>query len=283
MKNEGYEYDYSGEAVPIDAGSPGAPPRGGDVEIPPVNEVEQAEDFKIVRDLSNPIRRILEQIKSEATKGKYQLVIGDDASGRLPALILGGAMREIARKRGVREPEVRFVAGTRSYDPTSDKAKKEKIKAYIGGLKKTIPALRKVLVVTDIISTGASLEPLVHSIVEAGLLCDIATIDATPGKEARNRLGEKIIAGDGSTGVYSRRELAGVEKDRRDLHARRYVDLHEPHGTERIVASRRIHNVHVEAGRLAEELSEWFEKNTKAPGAKFAKIRRQASQWFQEE
>lgn len=232
----------------------------------PFEKTERERDCEILQSLSDPIKRILSQIESQVATGKYQLIIGDDASGRLPALLLGGVIRDIARKYAMQIPEMRFVAGTRGYNRNMDKNKKAKLNAYLEELKKSIPSLQNVLVVTDIIETGASLEPLTRSIFEAGLSCEVASMIVTADDfdRTRERIGAEIISGEGGGEVYGKTSLSGVKKDREDLHARRYIDTEKLYGDELLV-QRRINNVRQEINKLVVELSDWFVINTDAP------------------
>lgn len=65
--------------------------RGNRLDGVNVAELSQDEKEKIERMVSRleePIKRIIVQLRTRIDTGEYKVVIGQDASGRLPALIL---------------------------------------------------------------------------------------------------------------------------------------------------------------------------------------------------
>jgi len=61
--------------------------------------------------VEEPMKRIFEQISANFEKGEYDLMIGIDASGRIPALILFKLASHIYKKSGYPAPMFRFIAG----------------------------------------------------------------------------------------------------------------------------------------------------------------------------
>lgn len=147
-----------------------------------------------VAELELPIKIIIEKIRSRIENGEYGLIIGDDASGRIPALILGNFMKEIYSQKGYVKPNIIFIPG--KMDTIS--VTKEELGDYIEEWGTTKD--KRVLIVTDTVLTGGSLEALVWLLKKGGYVCDIATIGIErPIKHFINRkinLGStKIISG----------------------------------------------------------------------------------------
>ena len=60
------------------------------------------------KELESLVLPLIEKLKENIDKGEYDMLIGDDASGRIPTLILRGIINE--RNRGSKV-KTRFVAG----------------------------------------------------------------------------------------------------------------------------------------------------------------------------
>lgn len=120
-----------------------------------------------IGELEEPIKKILEQISSKFEKGEYDLMIGIDASGRIPALIIFKVAEHIYQKRKIAVPLFRFVAG--------DAAPKSELKKVISGWNPR----KKVLIVDDIVHSGESIAGLVGVLDDLNIQYDVAAIDAT--------------------------------------------------------------------------------------------------------
>ena len=67
--------------------------------------------FKEVAELELPIKIIIEKIRPRIENGEYGLIIGDDASGRIPTLILGNFIRKTSEQKGLDKPNIVFIPG----------------------------------------------------------------------------------------------------------------------------------------------------------------------------
>lgn len=160
--------------------------------------------------------RILEQIRSHVEEGSYRLIIGEDAQGRIPALILSNAIGIIYKAKGREKPLTRFIGGTRSasLDIQDD------FDTYIGKLIKEAGVTKevgRVLIVTEIIQTGVGL----HNVIEAlddtgdhyghGVGYDVATL-TLDNESLRNHLvpRNKIVNGDADKQFSIDKEAIGV-------------------------------------------------------------------------
>lgn len=128
------------------------------------------EEFKELESLVLPL---IEKLKENIDKGEYDVLLGDDASGRIPTLILRGIINERNRKlhpelrSSESEIKTRFVAGGQIKSRDTLKAA---IKEIESGVKK------KVLVVTEYISSGRSMERFSTILKELNIPFDIATL-----------------------------------------------------------------------------------------------------------
>ena len=123
-----------------------------------------------IAELEEPTKKIIEQLRSRIENGEYGLIIGEDVSGRIPALILGRFIKRIYRLRGVRVPEIIFIPG--KLDEEYDY--KETLKKYV--FKYGAREGDRILIVTEAIDTGQSLKVLSKLLAECGFTIDIATI-----------------------------------------------------------------------------------------------------------
>ena len=56
---------------------------------------------------------LIDRLKEPLREGRWESVLGDDVSGRLPALVIGDLMARVARERGRDAPSRFFIPGRR--------------------------------------------------------------------------------------------------------------------------------------------------------------------------
>lgn len=196
-----------------------------------------------VAELEKPIKVIIEKIKDRIENGEYGLIIGDDASGRIPTRILGDFIREISRIRGQHQPNIIFIPGKLKYGEF-ELAEQEQFEEHISKFG-AVPD-KKILIITDTVFSGESLQKLVHLIKKAGYIPEVATIGQEfigpfghPEKMADENLkGVEIISGEfegtkewqkkvgwaHTPKIYANKNMSGVSKNPGDLKSRRLVD-----------------------------------------------------------
>ena len=130
--------------------------------------------FEEVAELELPIKIIIEKIKSRIENGEYGLIVGDDASGRIPTLILGNFIKKVSELKEVNTPNIIFIPGKLISISIFDKIHTKKLEEHLS--KHGATKDKRILIVTDTIKTGASLEVLVRLIKKSGYACDIAVI-----------------------------------------------------------------------------------------------------------
>ena len=193
------------------------------------NSLSDSEKLAI-EELRRPTESILNQLKPEIDSGAYGVIIGDDASGRLPAILLWKILGIVYEKRGYPKPLLRFVAGSTGLaeGTFNFNTKKEDVGRHIGRIRRDVksdeaPSRLKALIVTDTIATGESVQMLMNGIKENNWTADVATIGLmSPVRfdELQDRWKCKIAVGSklGLPRVYiDGRNLSGVTKDRNKL------------------------------------------------------------------
>jgi len=138
-----------------------------------------AHERNALEELEAPLEHILNERRQEIENGAYSLVVGVDASGRLPTRIVQKALHDIYTARKLRLPNVEFMAGGASLHPSfQDKMKilSERLSSLRKQQEKEGSA-GKVLVVVDAIFTASELQFVAETLRESGWTnIDVAAI-----------------------------------------------------------------------------------------------------------
>jgi len=134
-----------------------------------------------INELAFPVQRILNQIEPELEEGAYRLIIGDDVSGRIPAIVMNEAIAKIYKAYGHPTPLLRFVAGGRrpgehgldSRDRSDDM--KERVRGLNDELLRKGDAPRALLV-TEAIATGNAMHMVTSTLRDERIKTDIAAL-----------------------------------------------------------------------------------------------------------
>ncbi len=138
-----------------------------DKSVPKVEEVDA-----IQKGMAN----VLKQIWPAVEAGEFGVIVGDDTSGRIPALILSKAVNTWNRDHGLPRIPVVFVPGTN---------KEEYQDALRQAFSKRLHLLKKVdrstraLIVTEGITSGHSIASIGNLLKEAGFSWDVAALDGS--------------------------------------------------------------------------------------------------------
>ena len=108
---------------------------------------------------------------------RWDFIIGDDASGRIPALVIWKTIRKIYEQENKKRKScplpLIFVAGGRPTEKRKELIKKRLEKLIKQG---EIRPNQRVLIVTEFIKTGQSLVSLLQALEELGIQYDIAAL-----------------------------------------------------------------------------------------------------------
>lgn len=195
-----------------------------------------------IESIRKPFFSLVEKLKEDIDAETYDTLIGDDASGRIPALALWNVMKERMRQAhpDMTSEEDRemlktyFVAGGR----ISTNA--EKLEEFFEKIKPTVK--KRALFVTEYIASGESMRRIGEMLEEKGISFDIATLvfsvdeheqRTEPVKIFMTR--HKIFSGEytdmmSAPKIYEKHNLAGVVKlsNQKSAHAYIFFDRNDP-------------------------------------------------------
>jgi hypoxanthine phosphoribosyltransferase len=195
-----------------------------------LNKKEEEAKQKVLQ-TKIPVQRIVEKLTPVLESGEIQLIIGDDASGRIPTAIFRKIFDLAYKERGFTTPETRFITGGgRGWENLEGKErneKKKKIEEFLSDVKSDVEKkfgkpMKNVLVVTDTVDTGKSLDILMETLKEAGMTAAVASLGVLSDElPIEKRWGAPLLFGSEMTpGIYSQSSLSGVSKDPEDLFAK---------------------------------------------------------------
>jgi len=175
---------------------------------------------RVMYDLKERIKPIVETLKEGIENDQYGMVLGVDASGRVPALVLA---RLIQYKRNI---EIRFVTGNKNVDNEDSLVRLDELKGHFSTEEfRGQLGDREVLIVDDIIASGFSLELICRALKEVSLRYKVIGLaheksKTSASKEAvMERLEADILIGgegDQFSGeypeIYGKHQMAGIKK-----------------------------------------------------------------------
>lgn len=131
--------------------------------------------FGEIADLEEPITLIIEQILRDGER--YDLIVGDDKSGRIPTLIVGKVLNALVQEQGQDPIPVRFLWDSSSNMPTD--------------LRKILQDLEekpeRTLLVTEYVANGYTIEKFKDMFQKEELNYDVATISIEHEEETYRR------------------------------------------------------------------------------------------------
>ncbi|MDO8504392.1 MAG: hypothetical protein Q7S36_00870 [Candidatus Liptonbacteria bacterium] len=212
-------------------------------------------DKEAVAELEQPIKEILAQLSHEINCGDYGVIIGDDASGRIPTLMIARIIKAVYENKNFSPPIVRFIAGSSSLNANYVEQKENKKEAVVGQMGRIKSDLRDVadgghrgLIVTDTIDLGSSVTVLIEALQKNDMEADVATIGMidSEGKErfADDWKANVAIGTHGTPSLYfseNKRSLSGVWKINKNLFAKPNAKL--PENYAKLSPNRQQHSV----------------------------------------
>ncbi|GEM_PF-2366837 len=217
-----------------------------------------------IEELREPLRILLTEFREEFDKRAYDFIIGDDASGRIPALIIGGIAKAVAKEHGKQPPQIVFFAGSRGL--ANEEKREEKIQTIATHLTKRLEENQlppRVLLVTEYIDTGRGVLPLTEAFRRTGIEYDVASIIIGNSVEnLRNRLHmkptERFVYSSQSASlpkVYSDTQASGVVKNPIETYSRR-LPSRAGHRT-------KLHEIRKDASLLVKQLLDYYNHGPK--------------------
>lgn len=152
----------------------------------------------LVLELEQPLTVLLEKLRPDILEGNYKIVIGEQVSGHVPALILGHAIKLIYRAQKLDPPIQGFIAGSRDQRYEAGERKTRLITPYITELREKVAPdtawellkptplshiarffkkkKAKALVISETIHTGVSITPILEAFRRNHIRPDIAML-----------------------------------------------------------------------------------------------------------
>jgi adenine/guanine phosphoribosyltransferase-like PRPP-binding protein len=135
-------------------------------------EVTQEKRFQAVMDIEKPLEILLNKLKPRFEKTEYAAIVGDDTSGRIPTLAVRRFANKICQERRGSNLPTFFIKGEKMEKMMDSKS----VDGLMEVLKASNPENKKVLVVTDLVRTGWTIQSIGEVLEEAGIKFDVASL-----------------------------------------------------------------------------------------------------------
>lgn len=211
-----------------------------------------------IEDLRRPMESLLRQLRERIEIGGYDFVVGEDASGRIPALILGKVLEILQKERGGNPLKIKFFAGRATERVLEEEISSWETNSGVGEKHEPPTAL----VVTDTIRTGKSIKPICSGLDKNGFEFDVATAGFEGYRKefesVQKAIGRNIFCGRvGSTPqIYGKHKLAGIVKSGGEPHSKAYKTYKHDKLSE--LVQEKINRARKDAKQLADELVRYY-------------------------
>ncbi len=184
------------------------PFEGSTVYQEPRRDNIQVEVERVMEDVAKDTERLLFKLREAIDTHQYQVILGIDGGGRVPGLLLGSVLKKVYQHDGVPLPKTTFIAGSREKLRSQERV--EVLKEYFSLplFQSTKEAEKKVLLVEDVVRTGASIQDIEEALRTEGIAYDIATLS----KSSRHPTSPVTFANITSTAINRNRTMSGVHK-----------------------------------------------------------------------
>lgn len=125
------------------------------------------------------LESLAHKLREPILEGRYTSILGDDTSGRIPALFVGHLMKRVAQEQGRAIPGRYFIAGGMDISDRRDA-----LQHYIHEIRPRLGD--RTLVVTEQFYTLASTVELAEILKQEGITFDVAAMESIPDEEDLN-------------------------------------------------------------------------------------------------
>lgn len=137
--------------------------------LPPADDTEYE---TAVSTMESSVMRICGELKPHFENGRYGMIVGDDTSGRLPALAIKGVADFVSETYGKKKPDLIFLQPSIRVHPA------DVVKQFN---KRVLPKVdelkgKRVLIVSDYIASGKTIRRIINQMNEVGIKFDIAAL-----------------------------------------------------------------------------------------------------------
>lgn len=139
-----------------------------------VSRKEKHEVDERLREMAVEFKFLLKKVGKELFERPYGLIVGDDPSGRLPALLMYEFLQRVYGKRNLPKPEILFFAGEKYLMDEEVEKRSSKISEHIDrAVKEAGLNNPNTLIVTETVEYGLGLRPITEGIARSGLTHDL--------------------------------------------------------------------------------------------------------------
>lgn len=198
-------------------------------------------------------------------KHKYDIIIGEDCSGRIPGLVIGGLIKKIYENDGVKKPNLLFLTGYRGLSIEVDhgfdwKKWENNLLKYFKYLKENniVKNNSKVLLVSEYVFQGRSLIKFKEFFKKIGIEVDFAVVEKFDGYEDK----VKVFEGNRESSLRpvlwdsGRKGLKMLEKD----FSKSSIISKKPENSKNIQNLKNIKEVRDDIKIIIEDLFNWYYK-----------------------
>ncbi len=182
--------------------------------IAKLENIKNPEILQLYKMMSN----LVEKLKPAIENHEYDFLIGEDASGRIPALILKKILDTVYKKQGIIPAKMLFLAGARHFIDQEDI-----IENFANHIDKHAPEkVSKTLIITEYIDTGSSVAVTIQALQKNNIAYDIATCSVDQWSfenHLRPEIKNHLYYGDfaGAPKITGESNLSGVKKNSGDI------------------------------------------------------------------
>src|SRR3989344_4807506 len=148
-------------------------------------EEEKALIDKLFENDEEAFERVLERMKPDILAGRWSSVIGDDISGRIPALVVRNLLERVSNEQESAMPPGFFYAGGEGVGK-----RRESLREYIGRIKPSLG--QRTLIVTEYVLKGESIKTLAEILKENGIAFDVVTLYGYSDAEPKEQMSQVV-------------------------------------------------------------------------------------------
>ncbi|MBU2564232.1 hypothetical protein KKA23_01495 [Patescibacteria group bacterium] len=162
------------------------------------------------------LKKLVPNIKSH----KYNLIIGDDTSGRIPTLVFHGLLKKIYKENSIEAPMINFFIGGSGLPLRSEEIDETLKKIANRHKNNNLNAL----LISEIIFDGNSVKDFCEILKNNNISHDFAILGCDPSEELTNTLGEverkikeeigeEVFLGSFHMFFWGMKKMVGVKKE----------------------------------------------------------------------
>jgi hypothetical protein len=152
-----------------------------------------------ILDLAYPLKELMEKMLPYIKEHRHQVAIGDDRSGRIPAIIITNTINLLYKNAGLPPLPLLLIEGER--DPSMQEKVRRELEQKFPRVARQNPS--HALFITDYISGGTTAMNMSQLLKERGIITDLATIAIDSDKRYADKWEE------GTSGIVSGRIFTG--------------------------------------------------------------------------